>query len=288
MKWTLRRDTEDSGDRKVQEVKTGGNMERKALFFDIDGTLLSEVTGEVPDSAVHALQQAMDNGHLTFINTGRTWCALPEMFRRMPFSGYLCGCGTYIQYGDEVLLKRSIPMERADAMVRMLRENHADMILEGTEDCFVPERRTRFDRLEGTRRYFRGMGLAMERYTEQSGLEYDKFVFYTDEQSNCPAIFEDLSRDMDIMDRRGGFYEVVPKGFSKATAIDYILKYFDLKKEDAYVFGDSSNDLSMFEAVPHAVAMGAHDPVLDPYTEFVTKTVEEDGLEYAMQHYGLI
>jgi len=28
--------------------------------------------------------------------------------------------------------------------------------------------------------------------------------------------------------------------------------------------------------------------VLEPYTEFVTKTVEEDGLAYAMKHYGLI
>ena len=31
-----------------------------------------------------------------------------------------------------------------------------------------------------------------------------------------------------------------------------------------------------------------HDPVLDPYAEFVTKTVEEDGIAFAMEHYGLI
>lgn len=263
-------------------------MKKKALFFDIDGTLLSEITGEVPESAAKALQQAMENGHLTFINTGRTWCALPELFRRMPFSGYLCGCGTYIQYGDEVLFHRSIPMERADAIVRMLMENNAEMILEGTQDCFVPERTTRFDRLEGTRRYFRGMGLAMERFAGQGGLSYDKFVIYTDEKSNLPAVFEDLSKDMDIMDRRGGFYEVVPKGYSKATAIAEILNRFGLDRDDAYVFGDSSNDLAMFEAVTHAVAMGEHDPVLDAHTEFVTRTVEEDGIAWAMKHYGLI
>ncbi len=28
--------------------------------------------------------------------------------------------------------------------------------------------------------------------------------------------------------------------------------------------------------------------VLDPYAEFVTKTVEEDGIAFAMEHYGLI
>ena len=65
------------------------------------------------------------------------------------------------------------------------------------------------------------------------------------------------------------------------------MNYFQMKLEDAYVFGDSSNDLAMFQYVKHAVAMGHHDPVLEPYTEFITRTVEEDGLAFAMKHYGL-
>ena len=55
-----------------------------------------------------------------------------------------------------------------------------------------------------------------------------------------------------------------------------------------YVFGDSSSDLAMFEYADHAVAMGEHAEVLEPYTEYVTKTVEEDGIFHAMRHYGLI
>ena len=71
---------------------------KKALFFDIDGTILSEVTGKIPESASAALQKAHDLGHLLFINTGRTICCLPPMICRLPFSGYLCGCGSYIVY----------------------------------------------------------------------------------------------------------------------------------------------------------------------------------------------
>ena len=91
-----------------------------------------------------------------------------------------------------------------------------------------------------------------------------------------------------MIDRGEGFYECVPEGFTKATAIDVVLENYGLTLEDAYVFGDSSNDLAMFQFVEHAVAMGNHDPVLDPYAEFVTKTVEEDGIAFAMEHYGLI
>lgn len=67
-----------------------------------------------------------------------------------------------------------------------------------------------------------------------------------------------------------------------------MLNRLNLPDECAYVFGDSSNDLPMFEFAVHAVAMGEHDPVLDAHTEFVTRAVEEDGIAHAMEHYGLI
>lgn len=35
----------------------------KALFYDIDGTLLSEKTGRVPDAAREALREARRRGH---------------------------------------------------------------------------------------------------------------------------------------------------------------------------------------------------------------------------------
>ena len=93
---------------------------------------------------------------------------------------------------------------------------------------------------------------------------------------------------MEAIDRGGSTYEVIQKGFSKATACEFILEHLGIPKERAYVFGDSSNDLAMFEYADHAVAMGEHAEVLDPYAEYVTKAVEDDGIAHAMRHYGLI
>lgn len=263
-------------------------MERKALFFDIDGTLLSEHTGEIPKSALLALRQAREMGHLTFINTGRTFSGLPLVIRELPFSGLLCGCGTYVSYQGEVLLEKSIPKERAIEIVNTIQDCRADMILEGSDRCYVSKKPTRFPRLERTRQNSFGDKGNVLGFIEDESYTFDKFVIFTDGLTDKNQMFANFDKDMDVMDRQGGFYEIVPRGYSKATAIDYVLKHFGMEKSDAYVFGDSSNDLSMFQSVNHAIAMGEHDPVLDPYTEFVTKTVEEDGLIYAMRHYGLV
>ena len=46
-------------------------MNRYALFFDIDGTLVSFKTHEIPASTIFALTQAKANGHRVYIATGR-------------------------------------------------------------------------------------------------------------------------------------------------------------------------------------------------------------------------
>lgn len=262
-------------------------MERKALFFDIDGTLLSEITGKVPKSAYTALERVTEQGHLAFINTGRTWSSLPDQFKAMPFSGFLCGCGTDIRYEGRTLFSYRIPMDRANEIIDLMIACRADMILEGEQDCYFPENRSRFENLERTRRDLGRMGLGLGKAAGEKNLTFSKFVFYADEQTDKGRLFSNLAADMDYVDRRG-FYEWMPKGLSKASAIARVLEHFHIDRENAYVFGDSSNDLSMFQCVPHAVAMGVHDPALDPYTEFVTKTVEEDGIAYALVHYGII
>ena len=64
----------------------------KALFFDIDGTLLSEITKEIPQSALDALKKTAEKGNLTFINTGRTWSELPEELKKLPSGGRADPC----------------------------------------------------------------------------------------------------------------------------------------------------------------------------------------------------
>ena len=262
-------------------------MKKAALFFDIDGTILSEVTGKIPDSAIEALKAAKAKGHLLFINTGRTMSSIPIQLKRFEFDGYLCGCGTYLTYRDEVLFSRSIERKRGRAILDKMMECKIDGIAEGTEDVYLPSRISRFDKLESSRRYFQRSGLGQELYLEKDDFIYDKVFTYADEKSDTKAFFDFIREDMEVIDRGNNTYEVIQKGYSKATACEFILKKFGMELEQAYVFGDSTNDISMFEYAVHTVAMGVHAAELEPYTEYITSEVEQDGIAKAIRHYGL-
>ncbi len=112
-------------------------------------------------------------------------------------------------------------------------------------------------------------------------------VFLQTKKSDLKCFSRALGLDFEIIDRGSGFYECVPSQYSKATAIELVLKHYGIALEDAYVFGDSTNDLSMFEYAKNCILMGHHSVELEPYATFYTKNVEDDGVAYAMKKLGL-
>ena len=66
------------------------------------------------------------------------------------------------------------------------------------------------------------------------------------------------------------------------------MEHLDIPHENTYAIGDSTNDLSMLEYVKNSIAMGNSHPLLFDLVSFVTKDIEEDGIEYALKHYNII
>ena len=130
----------------------------KALFFDIDGTLLSEKTRQIPESAKEALKEARRRGHLVFINTGRVYCHLSQIRSEVEADGFLCGCGTCVVVQDQILYRHAIPYERGLQMKRDIDACGLDGILEGTEGCYMHKTPSRIPRVEELKNAIRAGG----------------------------------------------------------------------------------------------------------------------------------
>ena len=261
---------------------------RKALFFDVDGTLLDEKTRRIPESAVKAVQEARRQGHLAFVNSGRVSRLLDSVRDMIEMDGWLCGCGTYLIAGGRELYARSIPHERGVEIRRLLKQHRIEGMLEGKGGCYLPEAVSWMPAIERSRRLIAAQGALSPLPLEDESYDYDKFCCITDENSDKEGFFGNLQADFDIIDRGNNFWECVPKGHSKATAIAAVLKEYGLSLEDAYVFGDSTNDLPMFAYAKNRVLMGKHDRELEVFDSFLTRNVEEDGIAWALKQLGLI
>ena len=91
----------------------------KALFFDIDGTLVSFKTHRIPSSTIEALEAAHAKGHKIFIATGRPKAIinnLSELQDRNLIDGYITMNGAYCFVGEQVIYKSAIPQKEVKAM----------------------------------------------------------------------------------------------------------------------------------------------------------------------------
>ena len=91
----------------------------KALFFDIDGTLVSFETHRIPPSTIEALEAAHAKGLKIFIATGRPKAIinnLSELQDRNLIDGYITMNGAYCFVGEQVIYKSAIPQEEVKAM----------------------------------------------------------------------------------------------------------------------------------------------------------------------------
>ena len=115
-------------------------MDRKLLFFDIDGTLLAGgIPGYIPESAIKGLMQAQANGHYLFINSGRTFSFMPEAIKEFPFDGYICGCGTEVIFKGESLFHNKLPDSVRFGLKDILRATNVQGAFEGHSSCFFDE-----------------------------------------------------------------------------------------------------------------------------------------------------
>ena len=261
---------------------------KSIIFFDIDGTLITEDARMlIPDSTRRAIELTRKKGNLTFINSGRTEFNISRQVRELGFDGYLLGCGTFIEYGGEVLLYETQEQEHCRQIAEILVDCGLTPVYERRDGYFFEDRAPMSDDLKWFLSDFVAAGIDISRRVPDADFSYDKFVVWENPGCDMERFRREIGKYYDIIDRGNGFYENVPLGFSKATAIRTILDKLAIPIENAYAIGDSPNDLTMLKAVPNSIAMGGAERIY-PYVSYITTPIEEDGIWNALRHFDLI
>ena len=81
--------------------------------------------------------------------------------------------------------------------------------------------------------------------------------------------------------------EITNAKHNKGTAIQTLKQYFNNAYETV-AFGDSENDLTMFDVADISVAMGNAKKEIQEKTDFVTTDISDNGLQYAFEKLGII
>ena len=264
-------------------------MNSKLVFFDVDGTLASLKDCTVSESALRAIKMAQANGHKCFVNTGRGPTTIDRELREAGFDGYLCGCGTNIEYHGEILYDKQVDHDFLMKFVREAFKYNADVLFEGTEATYYPAHpvssQAKFLLEQYTPKGFPNLFYDENNYEM---IRANKFGLYHTSEREVQPLVDMMKGKFEIIWRDATYYENIPIGHSKGTAIEYIVRYLGADMKDTIAFGDSYNDMPMFLTAHTSVLMGNGDEGLDEHVTFRTTDEQEDGIYNAMKRLELI
>ena len=259
----------------------------KALFFDIDGTLVSFKTHVIPASTIEALTLAHEKGIQIFIATGRPTLIinnLGELQSRGLIDGYITMNGGYCYVGDKIIYKSPIPETDVHTMARISKEKGYACIFVGEHDAWVcqpndPLRQIFYDFL-GVKKF---PEVGFEEAISHEIYQMTPFFSAEDERIIAPQMPQsEFGRWYPT------FVDITAKGNTKQNGIDEFIKHFGFKLEETMAFGDGGNDIGMLRHAGIGIAMGNAKDDVKASADYVTDSVDEDGIFNAMKHFGII
>lgn len=260
-------------------------MDKKIFFFDFDGTLRIEETNQITKHTYQSFKKLKELGYILFLNTGRSFNALGELVYTLPFDGFVCGCGTYIRYNDQVLLEAKLSDDLIQEVLDCLEKYQVEAYFEGHKGLFC--NKITSDYMKGQIDSIEERGIKFLDTNDPTFHFVKMSVHYPDNEARIN--FEnEMNKYFDFIIRNDNETEVILKGYSKGTAMKFLLKYFQIKKQDSYAFGDNNNDEEMLLSAGNSILIGNQAKHLVNKVTFVSKEAKYDGVTYALEELNII
>jgi 5-amino-6-(5-phospho-D-ribitylamino)uracil phosphatase len=244
-------------------------MKYKAIIFDLDGTAIYNDASALPTPAVtEAVRRAQKVMHVTCA-TGRPLnMALPiiealDITEPCVISG---GTQIYDPRQQKITWQKTLDMQTVKKVVDLCVDADYEVVIN--------------DEYEGAKASCRKLPAEV----------YVMFIMQLS-VSQAEALLVELQSIGQISAHSVTSWNgvnfrdihITHKDATKKNAIALLVQNMNLEQAEVIGVGDASNDLPLFESVGYKVAMGHAPDILKQAADYVTGTVEEDGLAQAIE-----
>ena len=252
------------------------------IACDIDGTLMTN--GIIPKINREKIIYYMENGGAFAIATGRSVCAVSDVWEQLPevdLGTYGNGTIIFDKAKKELLYDKTIPLSDHEIMYE-INKKHPDVGIEVHYQDNVGV----FSRTEETDLHIKYERMETVDLKKEEigklGLNKILYLFNSfEEREEIKPFINSFSLQSDFVDttvtyygRQRFFIEQIPKGISKATGVTEMAKLLGTAKGCIYAIGDYYNDLEMLSAADIGAVPEDSPEDVKINADFITKSAE--------------
>lgn len=260
---------------------------KKAVFFDIDGTLLDCQNGitDITPRVKKAILELQNAGDYVFIASGRPYAFISKELFDFGFNGYIFTNGTRVVVEDKLIYKRFFDKDLVKKLTGDFKRIGIQYILQSDVYTYIKEEYKELysycDSYNISRKYIKGEYdinnvdvYKMDMLSKnKDGMDYCTTL--KNEEYNCHY------------DSSSNVFEFYFKEDSKASGILKVLEYLNIHIENSYAFGDDINDIEMLDTVGCGIAMGNASDKVKSHADVVTDSVQNDGVAVGIERFIL-
>lgn len=265
---------------------------RKAIFFDIDGTLLDRVHGidKITPRVESALRNLQKAGHYIFIATGRPAAFIYPEILNFGFDGFVMSNGALVLVDGKIIFRSELDRKGVKKICEYAASERIEYMLESYPDVYFPRSFT-----------------TCEEFCRKIGVDYSKFIRSFDIEKISVSKIECVTarkdpENLDVIYKKmlatPGFtgwadpfhfksMEIYSDKVSKATGILHVLDYLGIDVKNSCAFGDGYNDREMIKTVGTGFAMATGSDELKNSAAHVVPGVHEDGVAFGIEKFLL-
>ncbi|ALR30362.1 haloacid dehalogenase [Chryseobacterium sp. IHB B 17019] len=256
----------------------------KAVFFDIDGTLISFKTNKIPNSTQKAIESLRRNGIKVIVATGRSINTLAHI-SHIEFDGFITFNGGYCATTTgEILSKKIIDPNDIQNLINYAENTPLSYSLMYEDKVEIN------DATPEVVGMYAHVNLPVppihdkENIDIHNVLQANIFLGPDAEQEFMQTVMPNstASRWTPL------FADVNPGGISKKVGVEAFCGYFGIDISETMSFGDGGNDISMLKFTKIGVAMGNANENVKEIADYITEEVDNHGIERALIHFGLL
>lgn len=253
----------------------------KAIFIDLDGTMLPFGGTLASPATLAALQAAREAGFMLFISTGRHLPNIQGVSHDL-FDGIISLNGQYCVSQGRIIRSHTIDPEDIKRILALLDDNPFTCAFIEHNMAYVNQGGERYDRVAAF--IHLNMPICPD-YGRAAENPVFQCLFFLDETEEDEAL--DQLKAVKFARWHPDFIDVLPAGGGKGVGVKAMLDSFGLKPENAMCIGDGENDISMLELAGTAVVMGQASDTVKSYADYVTSDVKGEGVYQAFRHFGI-